>query len=156
MPKTQIKVLDGQVMICNPVVVNYRGPELDRSPLAFKVNNLIHAVRRRMEHCMEKLQEAQANNQITEIYNYEDVGTQICFADGYGFQATSYAAMETLMAKLVANKGLELNTHQLYELLDVREVDQLFKAWIQAGHGWTKYTAMLDCLRHDIQVKERI
>lgn len=154
-PDPTIKVLDGQVMICTPVVPNFTGILPEPRPIKFQVMHLVRAVRNRMEHCMEQLHRAHREGQITQVVTHEK-GTEVHFAWGEAFHSGSYSAMETLLAKLEANRPLKegLDVIQLEELLTVQEADQLFKSWIMAGYPWDSMAALLDCLRHDLGRKE--
>lgn len=157
MPTTQIKVLDdGQVMICTPVVPNFKGELSEPRPIKFQVHHLIRAVRNRMEHCIGQLLNAQKEGQITCVITREK-GTEIHFACGEAFHSGSYSAMESLLTKLEANRGLEegLDVLQLFELLTVQEADQLFKSWIQSGHSWDSKAALLDYLRDDLRRQQQ-
>ena len=155
-PVQTIKVLNGQVYVCNPVTANFTGLLPEPCPIKFPVLRLIRAVENRMEHCMGQLLKAQQEGQITHVI-YHEKGTEIHFAWGEAFHSGSYSAMETLLVKLEANRPLKegLDVHQLYELLTCREADQLFKAWIQAGYPWDSMAALLDCLRDDLRNKEK-
>lgn len=156
MPTQTIKVIDGQVFICNPVTANFKGELPEPRPVKFIVMHFIRAVRNRMDHCMEQLLRAQRESQITQVI-YHEKGTEVHFSWGEAFHSGSYSAMETLLAKLEANRPLKegLDVHQLYELLTCQEADQLFKAWIQAGYPWDSMAALLDCLRDDLRRKEQ-
>lgn len=156
MPTTTIKVLDGQVMICTPVVPNFKGKLPEPSPVKFIVMHLIRAVKSRMEHCMEQLHRAQREGQITLVEMHEDI-TIVHFSWGEAFHSGSYAAMESLLQKLEANRSLKegLDIHQMYELLSAREADQLFKSWIMAGYPWDSMATLLDYLRDDLRNKEK-
>lgn len=152
----QVKVLDGQVFICSPVVANYKGQLPEPRPVKFPVLRLIRAVEGRMEHCMEQLLRAQREGQITMVEMHEDI-TIVHFAYGEVFHSGSYSAMETLLAKLEANRTLSegLDVIQLEELLTAQEADQLFKSWIMAGYPWDSMATLLDYLRADLRNKEK-
>lgn len=155
-PVQQVKFIDGQVMICTPVVPNFDGQLSEPSPIKFKVIRLIRAVEDRMRHCMDQLLEAKENKQIVRTIYYDDI-VEIHFSFGEAFHSGSYAAMESLLQKLEANRSLKegLDIHQMYELLSAREADQLFKAWLQAGYPWDSMATLLDCLRDDLRNKEK-
>lgn len=156
MPTTTIKVLDGQVMICTPVVPNFKGELPEPRPIKFPVIRLVRAVRNRMDHCMKQLHRAQCEGQITQVISHEK-GTEVHFSWGEAFHSGSYSAMETLLAKLEANRPLKegLDVIQLEELLTVQEADQLFKSWIMAGYPWDSMATLLDYLRDDLRNKEK-
>jgi hypothetical protein len=156
MPTTTIKVLDGQVMICTPVVPNFKGELPEPRPIKFPVLRLIRAVEGRMEHCMEQLLKAQCEGQITLVEMHENI-TIVHFSWGEAFHSGSYSAMESLLAKLEANRPLKegLDVVQLEELLTVQEADQLFKSWIMAGYPWDSMATLLDCLRDDLRNKAK-
>lgn len=155
-PTQQVKFIDGQVFICNPVLANFEGQLPEPQPIKFSVLHLIRAVKSRMEHCMGQLLRAQCEGQITQVIYHEE-GIQIHFSFGETFHSGSYAAMESLLQKLEANRGLKegLDIHQMYELLSAQEADQLLKAWITSGHPWDSKAALLDYLRDDLRNKER-
>lgn len=154
-PVQAIKVINGQVFMCTPVVPNFTGELPEPRPIKFQVMHLVRAVRNRMDHCMEQLHRAQCEGQITQVITHEK-GTEIHFAWGEAFHSESYSAMETLLAKLEANRSLKegLDVIQLEELLTVQEADQLFKSWIMAGYPWDGMAALLDYLRRDLGRKE--
>lgn len=156
MPTTTIKVLDGQVMICTPVVPNFKGELPEPRPIKFPVFRLVRAVKGRIEHCMEQLHRAQREGQITMVERHEDI-TIVHFSWGEAFHSGSYSAMESLLAKLEANIPLKegLDVVQLEELLTVQEADQLFKSWIMAGYPWDSMATLLDCLRDDLRNKAK-
>jgi hypothetical protein len=109
-----------------------------------------------MEHCMEQLLEAHEKKQIVSTIYHDDF-VEIHFSFGEAFHSGSYAAMESLLQKLEANRSLKegLDIHQMYELLSAREADQLFKSWIMAGHPWDSKATLLDYLRDDLRNKEK-
>lgn len=154
MPQT-VKVIAGQVFVCTPVSANFTGQLSEPCPIKFKVVRLIRAVEDRMRHCMEQLIRAQSEGQITQVITHDEV-TEVHFAWGEAFHSGSYSAMETLLAKLEANRPLKdgLDVLQLEELLTTQEADQLFKSWIMAGYPWDSMTALLDCLRDALRRKE--
>lgn len=155
-PDTTIKVLDGHVYICSPVVANFTGKLPEPRPIKFPVIRLVRAVKNRMDHCMEQLLRAQREGQITQVI-YHEKGTEVHFSWGEAFHSGSYSAMETLLAKLEANIPLKegLDVIQLEELLITQEADQLFKSWIMAGYPWDSMATLLDCLRDDLRNKEK-
>ena len=101
---------------------------------------------------MEQLLKAQQEGQIAFVITHEK-GTEVHFTWGEAFHSGSYAAMETLLAKLEANRPLKegLDVTQLQELLTAQEADQLFKSWIMAGHPWDSMATLLDYLRQDLR-----
>ena len=105
-----------------------------------------------MEHCIDELLKAHSENGITQVITHEK-GTEVHFAWGEAFHSGSYNAMETLLAKLEANRPLKdgLDVIQLGELLTAQEADQLFKSWIMAGYPWDSKASLLDCLRDDLR-----
>lgn len=155
MPQT-VKVFDGQVFVCTPVNANFNGSLPEPRPIKFPVIRLIRAVENRMKHCTTQLLRAQRDGQITQVISHEK-GTEVHFAWGEAFHSGSYSAMETLLAKLEANRPLKegLDVHQLYELLTCREADQLFKSWLMAGYSWDSMASLLDFLRDDLRRKEQ-
>lgn len=155
-PAQQVKFIDGQVFICSPVLPNFDGQLPEPSPVKFIVMHLIRAVRNRMEHCMDQLLEAQEKKQIVRTIYHDDT-VEIHFSFGEAFHSGSYAAMESLLQKLEANRSLKegLDIHQMYELLSAREADQLFKSWIMAGYPWDSMATLLDCLRDDLRNKAK-
>lgn len=142
--------------MCTPVVPNFTGELPEPRPIKFIVSHLIRAVQRRMEHCMDQMTIAQREGQITMVEMHEDI-TIVHFSYGEVFHSGSYSAMETLLAKLEANRTLSegLDVIQLEELLTVQEADQLFKSWIMAGYPWDSMATLLDYLRDDLRNKAK-
>lgn len=155
-PVQTVKVLNGQVFICSPITANAKVVVDCSHPYKFPVRRLIGAVKNRMEHCMEELLKAHAENGITQVITHGGV-TEIHFTWGEAFHSGSYEAMESLLKKLEANLPLKegLDVLQLEELLTCREADQLFKAYVQSGYSWGSQTAMLDYLRESLKRKEQ-
>lgn len=155
-PVQTVKVLDGQVFICSPITANAKGEAVCPQPYKFPVHRLIRAVTIRMEHCMDELLKAHAENGITRVITHDGV-TEIHFSWGEAFHSGSYEALESLLKKLEANLPLKegLDMLQLEELLTCREADQLFKAYVQAGYSWGSQTARLDYLRDSLRRKEQ-
>ena len=156
-PVQTVKVLDGQVFICSPIAANFTGDLPEPHPIKFPVPRLIRAVQGRMEHCMEGLSKAQNEGQIIRVETHDDI-TVVQFSYGECFHSGSYAAMESLLAKLEANKPLKegLDNTQLQELLAAREADQLFKSWVMAGHPWDSRAALLDWLKDFLREQEKV
>lgn len=153
-PAQQVKFIDGQVFICNPVLPNFDGQLPEPSPYQFGVSHLIRIVKERMEHCMGQLLKAHETGQIVRTIYHDDI-VEIHFSTGEAFHSGSYAVMESLLKKLEANTSIKgLDIHQMYELLTCREADQLFKAWLQI-HQWGSRACLLDCLRDDLRRKEQ-
>lgn len=155
-PAQQVKFIDGQVFICSPITANAKVVADCSHPYKFPVRRLIGAVKNRMEHCMDELLKAHAENGITQVITHDGV-TEIHFAWGEAFHSGSYEALESLLKKLEANLPLKegLDIIQLEELLTCREADQLFKAWLQAGYPWNSMATLLDYLRADLRNKEK-
>ena len=155
-PVQTVKVLDGQVFICSPVTTNFTGTLLEPRPIKFPVIRLIRAVENRMEHCMNQLLKAQSEGQIVQVI-YDEKWTEVHFSWGEAFHSGSYSAMETMLAKLEANRPLKdgLDIIQLEQLLTAQEADQLFKSWIMAGYPWDSMATLLDYLRHDLRNQEK-
>lgn len=153
-PVQTVKVLDGQVFICSSITANAK-VVADCPPYKFPVRRLIGAVKNRMEHCIDELLKAHAENGITQVITHDEV-TEIHFLWGEAFHSGSYETMESLLKKLEANLPLKegLDMVQLEELLTCREADQLFKAYVQAGYSWGTQTSMLDCVRDTLRRKE--
>jgi hypothetical protein len=153
-----IKIIDGQVMVCEAVTPNFTG-EIQCSEIKFQVSILIARVQNRMKHCMDKLTSAIAEKQVMSILpitiNPNKKAQAIQFTDGSSFVTSSYEAMESLLLKL-QEFGLKnlVTTRQLYEALTGMEADQLFKSYCR-GNSWNDKMAQLDFLREDLLRKEK-
>lgn len=152
-----IKIIEGQVMVCETVTPNFEG-EIQCSETKFQVSILISRVQNRMKHCMDKLTSAIADKQVMNIIpitvNTYKKAQAIQFTDGSSFVTSSYEAMESLLLKLqeFGQKNL-VTTRQLYEVLTGMEADQLFKSYCR-GNSWNDKMAQLDFLRGDLLRKE--
>jgi hypothetical protein len=153
-----IKIIDGQVMVCETVTPNFTG-EIQDSEIKFQVSILIARVQNRMKHCMDKLTSAIAEGQVMNILtvaiNPNKKAQAIQFTDGSSFVTSSYEAMESLLLKL-QEFGLKslVTSRQLYEVLTSMEADQLFKSYCR-GNSWNDKMAQLDFLRENLLRKEK-
>lgn len=154
-----IKIIEGQVMVCEAVTPNFTG-EIQDSEIKFQVSILIARVQNRMKHCVDKLTSAIAEKQVMRIrpitINPNKKAQAIQFTDGSNFVTSSYEAMESLLLKLQEFGPKDLvTTRQLYEVLTSMEADQLFKSYCR-GNSWNDKMAQLDFLREDLLRKENM
>lgn len=151
-----IKIIEGQVMMCEVLTSNFTGEFSPKEPKWY-VGALQEAVAKRMNKCMDKLNEAINKKQIVSI-DIVDMGkgetTQyIRYATGGGFVVASYETLEALFNKFTSwlNEGrVRVTFKTLSTELTAEEADQLFKSFVDRA-AWTDTTAMFDFLRDDLR-----
>lgn len=123
-----IKIIEGKAFMCEELQVN---PSATRPDCMFWYNleDCIEAVRLRMVRCMGQLEEA---IELNTIYAIDECG--IHHAKGT-FVTRSYEAMESLRKKLQlrAKTAYVIDITWVEDNLSLREVDQLFKAYVAAS-----------------------
>lgn len=150
-----IKIIEGQVMVCEVLTPNFTGEFNPKEPKWY-VGALQEAVARRMNKCIDKLNEAIDKKQIVSI-DIVDMGKgkttkHIRYAIGGGFVVASYEVLENLFNKFTRwiNEGrVRVSYKTLSTELTVEEADQLFKSFVDRC-AWTETTAMFDFLRTEL------
>ena len=124
--RKSIKVIDGQVYICQPVKVNPEcHPEFDveivNAALCKNTSAIKAAIEQRMKQCITRLE--LASGTIYSIQETKEGGQRIFFEDGH-FNTDSYRAMEELLK-------VEKFDLDKIKSLSLIQVDQLQKSLME-------------------------
>lgn len=143
-----IKTINGQMCICTPVQLAKNISELDIKPFVVKVPAVIQAVKDRMKHCMEQLEEMIAKDCIIAqmIAPNEDDTEELSivrYSNGGCFSQLSYRAMEQ-----VVNTFEQLETSyvdaRFLETLSILQLNQIKKALASFYGKWNTVCSFIE------------
>lgn len=153
-----VKIIDGQVMVCELLTPNFDGEYNPHEPRWY-VGALQEAVSKRMDKCLRGLNEAMGKQQIVSIEEVEvnnGLTQHIRYSTGGGFVVASYETLEALFNKFTnwLECGRERVSYDtLSNELSYQEADQLFKSFVDRS-SWTNTVAMFDILRYELLRKQ--
>lgn len=142
-----IKTINGQMCICTPVQLAKNISELDIKPFVVKVPAVIQAVKDRMKHCMEQLEEMIAKDciiaQMIAPTDTEEEASVVRFSNGSCFSQISYMAMEQ-----VVNTFEQLETSYVdasfLETLSILQLNQIKKALASFYGKWNTVCSFIE------------
>lgn len=133
-----ILVQDGKVFICEEIVAN--GKANIEIPYYFNLDALITATKKRMEHCINSLQEAYNKQKVFKVGEHV-----IEYEDGY-FHIPSYEAMKDnlkFLNDLKDNHYVNVSPSKLEEL-NIAQLNQLKKAYITHYKEWALGASVIE------------
>lgn len=143
-----IKTINGQMCICTPVQLTKNISELDVKPFTVKVPAVIQAVKDRMKHCMEQLEEMIAKDLIVAqmVVANEDDDEELSvvrYANGSYFSQLSYRAMEKVVDTFEQLETSYVDVHFL-ETLSILQLNQIKKALASFYGKWNTICSFIE------------
>lgn len=142
-----IKTINGQMCICTPVTLSKNISELDVKPFVVKVPAVIQAVKDRMKHCMEQLEEMIAKDLIIKhVVVPTDDGEELSmvrYTNGGLFSQPSYKAMEQVVAIFEQLETSYVDANFL-ETLSILQLNQIKKALASFYGKWNTVCSFIE------------
>lgn len=133
-----ILVQDGKVYICEEVVAN--GKIDVETQFYFYLDELIEVTKKRMEHCVTRLQEAYSKQKVFKV------GEHVIEYEGGWFNIPSYEAMKDSLKffnDLKVNHYVNITSNKLEEL-NIAQLNQLKKAYVSYFKEWTLGASIIE------------
>lgn len=141
----QIKVIDGKVCIVKEITANNSLPIIN-CELLFGVEELLHALEQRMDHCISALHKAVEENLVTQVTEH-----QVFYIDKNqsvrAFNIPSYEAMEKAVQKLkelAANEVICIPCETMAKDFTCVELNQMKKAIVSYFECWSDTASALE------------
>ena len=142
-----IKTINGQLCICTPVQLAKNISELDIKPFVVKVPAVIQAVKDRMKHCMEQLEEMIAKDciiaQMIAPTDTEKEASVVRFSNGGCFSQISYMAMEQVVDIFEQLETSYVDASFL-ETLSILQLNQIKKALASFYGKWNTVCSFVE------------
>jgi hypothetical protein len=133
-----ILVQEGKVFICEEIVAN--GKADMEIPYYFDLLALIEAIKKRMDHCVTKLQEAYNKQKVFKV------GECVIEYEGGYFNIPSYEVMKDLLKffnDLKDHHYVNVASTKLNEL-SLAQLGQLKKAYVSHYKEWNLGTSIIE------------
>lgn len=145
-----VKVIDGQVMICEVIKPNTE-ETVEECSIKLDILYCATAVRNRMTRCIDKLEKAYREKKV-----YATTEHQIKYIGGC-FNIPSYNDMEELATQLEKDAViLETAPIRFFEKFRPLQLDQLKKAIVEEEGKWTSEVSAIEELFHVKWQKEML
>lgn len=151
-----LQIIDGKVCIVKEITANNNLPTIERE-LLFSVEQLLQALEKRMDHCINALHEAIERDLVTQVTE-----CQVFYIDKYQsirvFNIPSFEAMEKAVRKLhdlrIAG-NINITCKTLVGGFSKIQLNQMKKAIVSHFGHWSDTASALEELEmHKLQKRE--
>lgn len=133
-----IIIKDKKVFICEEIVANRK---LDKEiPYYFDLFTLVEAIEKRMESCVNKLQEAYSNQKVFKV------GENVIEYEGGYFNIPSYEVMKDTLKFLnnFRDNQYENVASSTLNMLSLAQLNQLKKAYVSYYKEWNLGASIIE------------